>query len=52
MVKKKKLNEELNKISYFLIFIEFLKLGFTSFGGPIAHIAFFRDHFVKKKGMA
>ena len=49
MVQKKKLNEELNKISYFLIFIEFLKLGFTSFGGPIAHIAFFRDHFVKKK---
>ncbi len=49
MVQKKKLNEDFNKISFFLIFIEFLKLGFTSFGGPIAHIAFFRDHFVKKK---
>ena len=49
MVKYKKLNEQLDKITYFVIFLEFLKLGCTSFGGPVAHIGFFRDHFVKKK---
>ena len=49
MVKYKKLNEQLDKITYFVIFFEFLKLGCTSFGGPVAHIGFFRDHFVKKK---
>jgi chromate transporter len=27
----------------------FLKLGLTSFGGPIAHIGFFREEFVKRR---
>ena len=49
MTKQKKLNEQLNEITYFMIFFEFLKLGCTSFGGPIAHIGFFREHFVNKK---
>ena len=49
MTKQKKLNEQLNEVTYFTIFFEFLKLGFTSFGGPIAHIGFFREHFVNKK---
>ena len=49
MVKQKKLNEHLNKITSRDIFFEFLKLGLTSFGGPIAHIGFFREHFVNKK---
>ncbi len=49
MVQEKKLNEQIKNISNFLIFLEFFKLGCTSFGGPIAHISFFRDHFVKKK---
>lgn len=31
------------------IFLIFLRLGFTSFGGPIAHISYFHDEFVKKK---
>ena len=31
------------------IFIVFLKLGCTSFGGPVAHIGFFRDEFVVKR---
>lgn len=31
------------------VFREFLVLGFTSFGGPTAHIAFFRDRFVSGK---
>ena len=31
------------------IFLSFLLLGLTSFGGPIAHIGYFRDFFVKQK---
>ncbi len=50
MIKKNFLNKELKKITNLTIFFEFLKLGFTSFGGPIAHISFFREHFVKKRG--
>tara|TARA_B100000963_G_scaffold249606_1_gene218607 strand:+ start:159 stop:1397 length:1239 start_codon:yes stop_codon:yes gene_type:complete len=49
MAKHKKLNEQLDYITNFIIFFEFLKLGCTSFGGPIAHIGFFREHFVHKK---
>lgn len=30
--------------------IEFARLGFTSFGGPVAHIAFFREAFVVRRG--
>ena len=49
MVKQKKLNQQIDKITLICIFLEFLKLGLTSFGGPIAHIGFFREHFVKNK---
>jgi chromate transporter len=31
------------------VFGAFLKLGLTSFGGPVAHIAFFRDEFVERR---
>ena len=31
------------------IFLSFLLLGLTSFGGPIAHIGYFREFFVKQK---
>lgn len=31
------------------IFLIFLRLGLTSFGGPVAHIGFFRDEFVKRR---
>lgn len=31
------------------VFIVFLKLGVTSFGGPIAHIGYFRDEFVTRR---
>jgi chromate transporter len=35
--------------SVFTIFIVFLKLGLTSFGGPIAHLGYFREEFVERK---
>jgi len=31
------------------IFLAFLKLGLTSFGGPVAHVAFFREEFVGRR---
>ncbi len=31
------------------IFLAFLKLGVTSFGGPVAHLAFFREEFVARR---
>ena len=33
----------------FEVFIVFLKLGLTSFGGPIAHIGYFRREFVERR---
>lgn len=32
------------------VFLAFLKLGLTSFGGPIAHLGYFRDEFVQRRG--
>src|SRR6188472_4335606 len=29
------------------VFLAFLKLGLTSFGGPVAHLGFFRSEFVE-----
>ncbi|GAB6093975.1 chromate efflux transporter [Desulfatiferula olefinivorans] len=34
----------------FAIFLIFLRLGLTSFGGPIAHLGYFRDEFVVRRG--
>lgn len=34
---------------YRTIFLTFLALGFTSFGGPLAHLAYFRETFVVRK---
>jgi len=36
-------------MSVFQIFFIFLRLGLTSFGGPVAHIGYFRKEFVEKK---
>jgi chromate transporter len=35
--------------SAYTVFKVFLKLGFTSFGGPIAHIGYFREEFVNRR---
>jgi chromate transporter len=32
-----------------VVFFAFLKLGLTSFGGPIAHLGYFRDEFVVRR---
>lgn len=37
------------QVSAWKIFIIFLKLGFTSFGGPVAHLGYFRDEFVGRR---
>lgn len=31
------------------IFVAFLRLGLTAFGGPVAHLAYFRDEFVHRR---
>jgi chromate transporter len=31
------------------VFATFLKLGLTSFGGPIAHLGYFRDELVTRR---
>lgn len=32
------------------VFLVFLRLGLTSFGGPIAHLGYFREEFVSRRG--
>ena len=31
------------------VFLIFIRLGLTSFGGPIAHLGYFRDEFVTRR---
>jgi chromate transporter len=35
--------------SVLTIFLVFLRLGLTSFGGPVAHLGYFRDEFVNRR---
>lgn len=37
------------KESLWIVFLVFLRLGLTSFGGPIAHLGYFRDEFVDRR---
>jgi len=32
------------------VLLAFLRLGLTSFGGPVAHLGYFRDEFVMRRG--
>lgn len=34
----------------FEVFVAFLRLGLTSFGGPVAHLSYFRAEFVDRRG--
>ena len=38
-----------NRSSPLTIFLIFLRLGLTSFGGPIAHLGYFRQEFVERR---
>jgi chromate transporter len=37
------------KLSTGQVFLAFLRLGLTSFGGPVAHLGYFRDEFVTRR---
>ena len=41
----------MHKLSASQVFLAFLKLGLTSFGGPVAHLGYFRDEFVVRRKM-
>ena len=43
------MNHQENDNSAWHIFLIFLRLGLTSFGGPIAHIGYFHNEFVKQR---
>jgi chromate transporter len=43
------MNEQREKLSVGRVFLAFLKLGLTSFGGPVAHLGYFRDEFVNRR---
>jgi chromate transporter len=46
----KKSKKKTNQLGSFIeVFFVFLKLGFTSFGGPIAHLSYFRKELVEKR---
>jgi chromate transporter len=43
-------NNHNNRLSHITaIFLVFLRLGITSFGGPIAHLSYFREEFVARR---
>lgn len=44
------MNTDQDRHSAWDLFWIFLRLGCTSFGGPVAHLAFFRHEFVDKRG--
>lgn len=46
---ERSLNEQHRKHNLGAVFWIFLRLGLTSFGGPVAHLAYFRDEFVTRR---
>ncbi len=38
-----------DKSSVITVFLTFLRLGLTSFGGPVAHLGYFHDEFVQRR---
>lgn len=49
MTKKTMPNPPAGDRSPWSVFLIFLRLGLTSFGGPIAHLGYFRDEFVTRR---
>lgn len=49
-MKEKSLKKELSsKIPISTVFLAFLKLGCIAFGGPVAHLSYFRDEFIARR---
>lgn len=42
-------NHKIESKSVWAVFLIFLRLGLTSFGGPVAHLGYFRDEFVTRR---
>lgn len=42
-------SDKSDAIRHWQVFLIFLRLGLTSFGGPAAHLAYFHDEFVKRR---
>lgn len=47
---EKNMGKDGNRSNTWTVFLVFLRLGLTSFGGPIAHLGYFRDEFVLRRG--
>jgi len=45
-----KVNSATARLDAWTIFLVFLRLGLTSFGGPIVHLGYFREEFVRRRG--
>ncbi len=43
------MSKDTTKLTASHVFFAFLKLGLTSFGGPVAHLGYFRDEFVTRR---
>ncbi len=43
------ISEQPQRSSIWAIFMVFLRLGLTSFGGPVAHLGYFREEFVNRR---
>ncbi|KQW21246.1 chromate transporter [Afipia sp. Root123D2] len=43
------MNRKISKGNAVEVFLAFLKLGLTSFGGPVAHLGYFRSEFVERR---
>ncbi|MCB1967932.1 MAG: chromate transporter, partial [Candidatus Accumulibacter sp.] len=41
--------EGVGQSSAWAVFLIFLRLGLTSFGGPVAHLGYFREEFVERR---
>jgi len=42
--------QPIRTVSALDVFLAFLKQGFTAFGGPVAHLGYFRKEFVERRG--
>jgi chromate transporter len=42
--------QPMKAVSAFDVFLAFLKQGLTAFGGPVAHLGYFRKEFVERRG--